>query len=265
MQFRSCAWLSLLVLAACDGGTPVNMDDAGPPDAGPPDAGPMWTPLCTEPTATPCTDESILDLNLFTNANAATIENTADGEGWQSHVDATAGGFSPTMSYVYARFTDEGLERVDVGDDAAFDSMDWDIAFRRFIIRLNSGPSGPSCVAAARTAPSTDYDSLTSVPDGVEFHMEEYYSAAPDCTLVPDSYGLGSPATVLANFWEYPGCVAMTGNVYVLALANGRHVKLTITDYYEPSYQDTCDSTGSVTMGSVNGAGNIRMRWAYID
>ncbi len=264
MQSRSCAWLSILLLAACDGST-MTAEDGGPPDSGPADAGPMWTPVCTQPTATPCTDESILDLNLFTDPNAATIENTADGNGFTTHVDATAGGFSPSMSYVYARFTEDGLTLVDIGDEAAFDSMDWDIAFRRFIIRLNSGPSGPSCVSAARTAPSTDYDGLTAPPDGLEYHTEEYYSAAPVCTLVPDSYGLMSPATVLANFWEYPGCVAMTGNVYVLQLATGRHVKLTVTDYYDPTVQDMCDTTGSVDMSAPTGSGNIRLRWAFLD
>jgi hypothetical protein len=263
MQSRWSAWLAILLLAACDGATPMTADDAGPPDAGPPDAGPMWTPACTQATAPPCTDESILDLTLYTEPNTATIENTADGDGWQSHVDATGGGFSPSLSYVYARFTEDGLERVDVGDEAAFDSMDWDIAFRRFLIRLNSGPSGPSCVSGARTAPATDYDALDAPPDGIEYHVEQYYTDT--CELVPDGSGLGSAGTVLQSFWEYPGCVKMTGNVYVLELASGRHVKLTVTSYYEPSYQEMCDSTGSVTMGSANGAGNIRIRWAFLD
>src|SRR5690606_21099415 len=120
-------------------------------DAGHADAGPTWTPVCTEPTPPSCVDESFLELNLFSTTSPAAITNTAEDAGWQTHVDATGGGFSPSQSYVYARFTDEGLVNVEVSDETAFDSMEWDIAFRRFIVRLNSGPSGPSCVSAART------------------------------------------------------------------------------------------------------------------
>ena len=272
-RFASLFFALGLLTSACGGGNggDAGVDagtldattfDAGPPDLGPPDLG--LTPVCTTPTTVPCTDNQILDLPLFTTAATGAIDNTADGSGWMSHVDATAGGFMPTQSFVYARFTDAGLEKVDVGDEAAFSSMDWDIAFRRFIIRLNSGVSGPSCVTGARTAATTMYDTLASPPSGLAYRTEAYYPAAPSCMLVPDGSGLGSPGTALQSFWEYPGCVKMTGNTYVLELASGRHVKLTVTSYYEPSFQATCDSTGSVAM-SGNGSGNIRFRWAFID
>ena len=251
--------LSLLSLTACDGDPST---DAGV-DAGSADAGPAWTPACTEPTAPPCVDESFLELNLFAATSPAAITNTADGAGWQTHVDATGGGFSPSQSYVYARFTDEGLVKVEVGDEAAFDSTEWDIAFRRFIVRLNSGPSGPSCVSVARTGPTTDYETLDAVPSGLEYRSEEYFTAS--CEIVPDGSGLGSPGTAMQSFWEYPGCVQMTGNVYVITLASGRHLKLTVTSYYELAVQETCDTTGAIDMGSPSGAGNIRLRWAFLD
>ena len=247
-------------LAACGGGGGDATDmgatfdaagvDSGTPDTGAPDSG--LTPVCTMPTTVPCTDNQILDLPLFTNANMAMVENTADGTGWMSHVDATAGGFMPTQGFVYAKFTDTGLQRVDIGDEAAFMSMDWDVAFRRFIIRLNSGVSGPSCVTGARTAAATDFATLTSVPASLTYRTEEYYSAAPGCMLVPDGSGLGSPGTALQSFWEYPGCVKMTGNVYVLQLANGRHVKLTVDDYYAPTYQDFLDAISKLREDGVS-------------
>ncbi len=274
---RSWAWLSFLLVAGCGGSSMATPDagstdagsidaelaDAGGTDAGPPDAGPAATPVCTDPTPATCTDQSILDLNLFTDPNPATIDNTPDGSGFMTHVDATGGGFDPTLSFVYAKFTDAGLVRVDVGDEAALDSMDWDIAFRRFLIRLNSGPSGPSCVGGAPMMSGTDYDSLDAPPDGTSYRAESYYDMS--CTLVPDFSGLGSPGTVLDGFWEYPtSCVKMTGEVYVLQLANGRLVKLTVTSYYDPAVQNTCDTTGTIDMGSPTGSGNIRLRWAYL-
>jgi hypothetical protein len=260
------SFVSVLALGALACDSPRTTSDAGPTDsdAGPPDAGPTLAPVCTGPTDPSCVDQSILELALFTEPNPAEIENTADGEGWMTHVDATGGGFNPTLSYVYARFTDEGLVRVDVGDEAAFDSMDWDIAFRRFVIRLNSGVAGPSCVGAFRTPAAAEYDSVEAPPDDTQYRVEEYFTA-DTCEFVPDGSSLpGSPGTALQSFWEYPGCVQMTGNIYVVRLASGRRLKLTVTSYYEPEFQQMCQDTGSVTMGA-NGSGNIRLRWQFLD
>lgn len=255
----------LLGALACDGA--AALEDGGPPDSGTPDsgaldAGPVRMPVCTAATPPSCVDQSLLELALYPNPNPALIDNMADGEGWVSRVDATGGGFSPSLSYVYARFTEAGLERVDVGDEAAFESTGWDIAFRRFVIRLNSGVSGPSCVGAYRTPVDTDYDALEQPPATESYRVEEYFTGT--CDIIPDGSGLGSPGTALQSFWEYPGCVRMTGNVYVVRLANGRRLKLTVTSYYEPSFQETCQNTSSVQMGG-NGAGNIRLRWQFLE
>jgi hypothetical protein len=235
--------------------------DGGVETDGGTDGGTVLGPLC-DPAEVGCTEESVLMLSLFPDANDAAIENSADGAGFASHVDATAGGPTPTLAYVYARFTDGGLERVDIGDEEAFDSMEWDIAFRRFIIRLNSGVSGPSCVEAARTPGDTDYDSLTTTDDTLAYATEAYFTEA--CGYVPDGSGLATPGTVLQTFWEYPGCVQMTGNVFVIRLANGRQVKLTVTAYYDVAYQEMCDSASMIGAGPT-GAGNLRMRWAFLE
>lgn len=259
------ALLSILaLLAACGDDDAPTDTDAGmtemDADMTEPDAGMTIEPVCSEPTPVPCEDESVLELALFAPPNPAMITNTADGDGWLTHVDATGGGFNPTLSYVYARFTDEGLVRVDVGDEDAFGSMDWDIAFRRFVIRLNSGVSGPSCVSAARTGATTEYDTLDAVPAGLDYRVEEYFT--PTCDFVPDGSGLMSPGTALQSFWRYPGCVQMTNNVYIVRLADGRQLKMTVLSYYEPEAQATCDATGSSPM--PNGSGNIRLRWELL-
>ncbi|MSP61628.1 MAG: hypothetical protein EXR72_15100 [Myxococcales bacterium] len=207
-----------------------------------------------------CTDQSVLELNLFRKVSPAKIVSTAKGGGWESAVDATGGGFSPTQSYVYATFTDQGLKKLDITDEDAFASMDWDIAFRRFVIRLNSGISGPSCVTGARTPAATVYDSLATPPANLEYRTEEYFTKS--CDYVPDGSGLNSPGTALQSFWEYPGCVKMTGNVFVLKRADGTTVKFTVTGYYESAAQMTCEKTGMVPMGSVGG--KVGVRWAFL-
>lgn len=181
---------------------------------------------------------------------------------FHSTVDATAGGFNGTLGYVYGRFTEDGLEKVVLTDDASFDAMDWDISFRRFVIRLNSGTGGPSCVTAARTAPSTDFAALDAVPEGLDFNAERFMTEET-CDIIPDGSGLGSPGAVLQNFWTYPGCVQMTGNVYVLQLASGRHVKLVVTHYYNEASQAQCQETD--TAPAPNGSGNVQLDWTFLD
>jgi hypothetical protein len=57
----------------------------------------------------------------------------------------------------------------------------------------------------------------------------------------------------------------MTHNVYVIALKEPkqRHVKLEVLSYYVPENQKICDETGAVPMPT--GAGNMRIRWAFLD
>lgn len=256
---------ALTFVLGASSGCKSNTTDPGDHDAAVlTDGGATMRPLlCPEPMPPNCSDESILQLPLFAEPNDALIENEPDGEGFRTHVDATAGGFTPSKSYVYARFTDEGLVPVHIGDEAALESTDWDIAFRRFVIRVNSGVSGPSCVTVARTAASTAYEALTEPPESIEYRTEEYFT--PSCEFVPDGSGLESPGTALQSFWSYPGCVQMTGNVYVVRLANGRRLKLTVTAYYAPEVQETCNSGGSVAPGPSNGSGHMRFRWAFLE
>jgi hypothetical protein len=216
---------------------------------------------CAEPDEVPCEDAAYQTLELKSAIAAGDIATTVDGDQFVTHVDATAGGFPATDSYVYARFTTEGLEKVDISDEESLESMEWDIAFRRFIIRVNSGVSGPSCVSVARTAAATRFDEVRAVPAGLSFHVEEFFTDS--CDLIVDGSGLGSPGVVLQNFWTYPGCVAMTGNVYVVEPRDGAAIKLEVLSYYAPEVQETCDVQGEVPAGPT-GAGNITMRWAFI-
>ncbi len=249
---RSFAFmLAPLFVAACS--TPQPVTDAGSEGEG------EGEPACTEPATVECVDESIQQLAMKENPAPGDIEEIEGSPDFVHEIDASGGGLNPTDSYVYAKFTDDGLAKVDVGDEEAFESMDWDIAFRRFIIRLNSGVSGPSCVSAARTSGGTEFDEAT-VESDLNFHTEEYFDAEASCAFVADGSGLGSPGVVMQNFWEYPGCVKMTGNVYVIELASGQHVKVQVLQYYGQG-QAGCDEDS--TAGTQSGT--VRVKWAFLD
>ena len=209
-----------------------------------------------------CIDQSIASLMLFDQpAGDAILEDAAQGDHFETLIDATGGGFEPSTSFIYVRFTRDGIEQVAISDEDSFDSNEWHLALRRYVLRVNSGVAGPADVSVARTAPMTEFAALESAPDDLAYRTEAYFTE--DCDLIPDGSGLGAPGTALASFWSYAGCVAMTGNVYVLDLGGGDAVKLEVLAYYPPDIQQTCQQTDAVPMPS--GAGNVRIRWAFLD
>ncbi|NMO16979.1 hypothetical protein HPC49_12275 [Pyxidicoccus fallax] len=243
--------------SVADSGTDAGSDPV--PDSGT-DAGTDAGTQCLNEV--PCKEQSIDKLQLFTNVSTGVVreEDAPEGE-FHTYIDARAGGVSPTQSYTYARFTPEGLAKVEVDDQSALARTGWDIAFRRYYIRVNSGTSGPSCVSVARTPAGTTFASVTAVDPAWEFKTEAWYDDS--CTFISDDSGLSGPLMSMGTFWTYnQRCVAMTGDVFVIRLADGRHVKLEVTAYYEPEPQQVCNETG--TAPSPNGSGQIRARWAFL-
>ncbi|HSO00138.1 MAG TPA: HmuY family protein [Candidatus Nanopelagicales bacterium] len=207
----------------------------------------------------------ILQLNLQSDVTPGLVENEAEGAGWVSTIDATAGGAftSDPTSYTYGRFTEQGLVKVEISDEQSLESMDWDIAFRRYVIRINSGNSGPSCVTATPIPGDPAYDEVTAVPETLpQFRTDEYFTAG--CELINDGSGLeSSPATALAGYYTYPGCVAMSDRTFIVETAEGRRLKLTVSDYYFPDVQEQCDTMSTLPMTST-GSANFRVRWAFL-
>ncbi len=211
-----------------------------------------------------CRDDTFntLSMNLTTEAPGL-IDNVAeDGGSFEVSVDATAGGFNGSGGWVYGKFTDDGLVKVELLDDASFDSTEWDIAFRRFIVRLNSGYAGPGCVSAANIGKNTPFEDVSCAPDGAIFNVEDAFLSDPDsCTIVPDGSGLGSPGVVLQTWWDYPaGCVATTGNIFVIHTGDGRDVKFTMTQYYEDA-QNACNDFAEIEGESAR----VKFRFGYLD
>lgn len=206
-----------------------------------------------------CSDQLILDLGLVEGVvSDSAMTNTADGSGWVSTIDATAGGLpnAPMNPWEYLRFTDTGLERIAVDDLDALSSTQWHIAVKRFGIRINSGNSGPSTVAAAAVFDG-DYDAISELPNGALPLTDDFYSEA--CVLVDDGSGLGAPNYTLTPWWSYPGCVATTGVPFVIELDDGAWVKFVVDAYYE-SGQDDCNASGAMGSGSAN----FTWRWAFL-
>lgn len=242
--------LTLLLLVACPPIDDKDTDTTG--DA--PDA------VCTEPVEPECVDEMILDLSLHGDATSdGAVTTIADGDDFVTTVDATAGGYQQASQnpWVYVRFAADGASRVDIDDETALEDMSWHLSLRRFIVRINSGDSGPSCVGAAALL-GYAYADVAEVPDGVSYRPDEYYT--DDCTLINDSSGLeGSPQAAMGAWWEYPGCVATTGTPFLIQLDDGSVLKLVVESYYADDGQAECNENGMTSAESA--IYTLRWRW----
>lgn len=239
-------------LLAC-GAEPSSEDDGG--------GGGELRPGCE--TTPSCTDHTIQALGLQPTVAPGSITNTKEDGGFVSRIDATAGGFTanPPHAYVYGRFTRSGLEKVEISDEEALESTEWDIAFRRFIIRINSGNSGPSCIEAAALEKGFFFEDVSSaLAAEAEYKFDEFYTQG--CEFIDDGTGLStSPGTALSSYYQYGSCLMMTKRVYALRLARGENIKLEVLGYYGEK-QALCDEEG---VASSDRSGHIVIRWAFLE
>ncbi|MBN2799219.1 MAG: HmuY family protein [Deltaproteobacteria bacterium] len=247
MSLRALALLPLL--AACGEEKDTTDTSVNTPD-----------PVCTEQTEVGCVDDLILDLSLHDDKVSDDLVATSSVDGvFVTTVDATAGGMNAASSnpWVYVKFTQEGAVRVDIDDETALESMDWDLAARRYIIRVNGGSSGPSCVAAAALPGETFGAVTTPVSDSLPWQSDAFYNS--ECAMLEDGSGLpGSFPTALGAWWGYVSCVETTLTPFYLRLADGKTIELLIEAYYEEG-QGGCNSSGNP--GSNGGMFTWRWQW----
>ncbi len=209
----SRALLLLLLLPACDAGTA-----AGNPDAGDDDDD------CAEPAAVLPADYVPID-----TVSAGTVSSTGSGV-ISTVIDASAGGFgnSATEPFVYLQFSGSTVSKVDIGDVDAFASQGWHLALKRYVIKVNSGDSGPGSVRVASVA-GAGLDSVTTVPPASDFAEDDW--ATPACALNVDP--LGAPLTAVGVWYEAQNMILTPLDlVFVLELPGGDHLTLEVASYY---------------------------------
>lgn len=247
----------LFFLLACTAG-----DDSASKDTENNGTDPTGDAVCTEPTEVSCVDEMVSDLTLHDDkVSEDEVSNEADGAGWSTYIDASAGGYQNASKnpWVYVKFTPDGAVRVDLDDESALESMDWDLAAHRYVLRLNGGSSGPSCVGAAVLGEGYTYENTTEVPAGATYQLDDFYTE--DCSLINDSSGLeGSPQTALSSWWDYPGCVATTGQAFLIQLADGQVIKFVVDAYYGGNGQEECNENNS----TMESGGFYQVRWQFM-
>jgi hypothetical protein len=230
LRYRGRMLLPLLLLA-CSGAS--KDADTGTSDSA--DTG-STVDVCDQ-EAPACIDDMILDFSLHDDkTNDGEVTTSTDGEDFVTIVDASAGGSSNSANraWVYFRFDADGATKIETDDESALESSDWHLSIRRYIVRLNSGDSGPSCVGADEMSRKT-YEEVTEVPSDASFAEEDFYN--DECALVEDNSGLpGSPAVVLGGWWSYENAVVPTLVPFLVQIEDGRVLKLVIEDYDDGVY-----------------------------
>lgn len=256
--FAVVSTLGLALATACTPGAAGTNPEPAEPEG----------PVCTEVTALACQDELVGSLLLQAgDVSPQGMVNTDEGEGvFHTAINATAGGLvaDPRQSFLYAKFTDEGLSKVEINDDTSLTSADWDIGFHRYILRLNGGSSGPSCVSAAEIA-GAFADVAVSDATGANFASDDQFTAACEFRATVEAEDPDNEqdfGVALAPYYDYDGCLAMTDQTFVIQLASRRHVKFSVTHFYEEVAQAECNELGSnIPIGSAN----LQVRWAFLD
>ena len=124
-----------------------------------------------------------------------------------------------------------GGKQVAITDVQAVKSGDWDIAFKRWQIKLNGGDSGPGGVGAV-IVDGKDLADVATAPAG-PYVTDSYFDA--QCMTELDA--IGGLATELSSWYDYDtGTNALTPHKEVIVLNrrdNKGHIKLQITGYYK--------------------------------
>jgi hypothetical protein len=214
----------LLAFTACGGDDDDPAADGGPgaPDA---PAGQADAATCDDPTAALPNDWRPID-----SVSAGAVSSMDVNGTNELLVDATAGGFgnSADEPYVYVDLTTGAGAKVDITDVASYSSSNWDIALKRYVIRVNGGDSGPGGVEVAAVA-GTSLDGVTQEPAAGSFITDEWASDACVLDAVPT---IGGPLTAFGIWYETGGMLNPLDFVHVVRLRDDTLIKLRIDTYY---------------------------------
>lgn len=143
-------------------------------------------------------------------------------------VGAYSGGLggAATMPYVYVNLAT--AMRVNVTDVTARTSMDWDLAFKRYVIFTNGGDGGMGQGAATHVA--TPFDSVTAA-DATGMATESFFDV--NCIAKVDSFG--GLVTTFSDWYSYDQAtnrLSPQSLTYVVRGGTGKLYKVAIQTYY---------------------------------
>jgi len=151
-------------------------------------------------------------------------------EGEVAIVDATAGGSANSADnpFIYLQFEGDAVTKLEITDVEALSDTSWDIALKRFLVRVNGGDSGPGNVQVAAVEAETVED-VSEAPGADAFSTDDW--SDEECGYV--SGPIGEPATAVGTWYGYEETrLSPLENVYVIQREDGTMFKFAFETYY---------------------------------
>ena len=241
------------LLAACSS-TPIDDDQsaAGATSGGTAGTAGSAGGTTSTPTPRPCSGALRQSLSLVDEVSTATVKTLSEtGDERTLYVDASVGGIDGQDTHPWVYISLATGQSVAVTDLDALDSTAWDLAFKRSVVRTNSGDGGPGIGGAIRIALAWDKVD-TSTLGNKTLPIEEWFDE--DCTIVKDA--TNNLVTTFSDWSQYDEALHVLSPadaVYITAGADGSLYKLQILDYY---------STATGTHGPATNSGHFKLRVA---
>jgi len=166
------------------------------------------------------------------------------------YIDAAAGGINGQDNNPWIYLSLATGQAVAVTDIDALSSTAWDLAFKRFVVRTNSGDSGPGQGGAIRIALAWDKVDAATLGKQMLLPTETWFDA--DCNLNVDVNM--ELITTFSGWSQYDEALhvlnATPDVVYITAGGDGSLYKVAILDYY---------STATGAHGTASGHYKVRV------
>lgn len=218
-----------LPLAACSTQDPAVEGD--PDLAGPASTPDLGTTAADMTSTMPVACELPPEHKLIDMPAKGAVMVTPEGAGFVAEIDGTAGGPAEAQKNAYVYLDLIAGKKVEISDVAAQKSSAWDIGFKRWQIKINSGDSGPGGVKAVMI-PNTELSQVSTAPAS-GYAEDDYLNDR--CQLQLD--GNGGPKTALSSWYDYninTHVLTPWKQVYVLTRRDGKgSIKLQVMGYYK--------------------------------
>jgi len=186
------------------------------------------------PDLTPARCELPYDVRAIDKVSTGVVTimaSPADPAVYNAEVDATAGGSMKYGENPFVYLDLIGRKKVEISDVQSETSSGWDLALKRWQIKLNSGDSGPGGVKVSRV-PGKTLGEVTMAPAGT-YEVDSYFDAK--CVFQADP--IGGLGTALSDWYDYESGTSRIipkKEVLVLKRRDGQgHIKVQITSYYK--------------------------------
>lgn len=221
----------LLLVAACSEPSPNSWDQpdlsASPPDlaTAPPDLAKAPPDLATARCELP-PELKLIDKVSTGTVTIGTLPTDPDVQ--TAEIDATAGGSAEAAKNPYVYLDLINNKKVQITDVQSLSSGDWDLAIKRWQIKINSGDSGPGSVTTLYED-GKELAEVKTAPVG-KYEADHYFDDKCKVQLDP----IGGLGTAMSDWYDYTMMVKPWKRTYVLKRRDGKgHVKLQIMSYYK--------------------------------